>query len=375
MKRTFALILAALMALTALVAVPVGAYGREITSGDWWYEVNEDKTTATINRYLGSELEVTIPSEIDGYAVTALGDWVDLDLAYSGYDYCYFGITYDRPTTNVIIPDSVTVIGTDSFGGCTSLTSVTIPDSVKTIGDYAFGGCTSLTSVTIPDSVKTIGDNSFRGCTSLTSVNIPYGMTMINRSTFFGCKSLTSVMIPDSVTTIGDYAFSGCDSMTSITIPDSVITIGEYAFDDCDSLAIVTIPDSVSFIGKGVLWNCHSVEVYYGGSLDQWNAIDKSDLSTEESEDRWILYYDVYLYLGYKIVVADIVFNSTGPVENPTPGDLNDDGKINSRDVIALMKLVLTPNAEVTAANDLNDDGKINSRDVILLMKLVLTQA
>ena len=58
-----------------------------------------------------------------------------------------------------------------------------------------------------------------------------------------------------------------------------------------------------------------------------------------------------------------------------TVGDVTGDGKLNSRDVIALMKLMLSPNPEITAVSDINSDGKLNSRDVIALMKLILTQA
>jgi len=70
----------------------------------------------------------------------------------------------------VTIPNSVTLIGSEAFSGCTGLMSVTIPNSVTTIGVGAFYGCTGLTSVTIPNSVTSIGYNTFSGCTSLTSI-------------------------------------------------------------------------------------------------------------------------------------------------------------------------------------------------------------
>ena len=72
----------------------------------------------------------------------------------------------------LIIPDSVTSIGSGAFRDCYSLTSVTIGNGVTSIGEYAFYNCTSLTSITIPDSVTRIGDNAFAGCDSLTSVTI-----------------------------------------------------------------------------------------------------------------------------------------------------------------------------------------------------------
>ena len=39
----------------------------------------------------------------------------------------------------------------ETFSGCSSLTSITIPDSVTSIGDNAFGGCTRIESVYITD--------------------------------------------------------------------------------------------------------------------------------------------------------------------------------------------------------------------------------
>ena len=165
-------VLALLLCLTmtaGMAALPVGAAETDEPSGavlsvetsyetfgDYGYSVNDDGKTVTITEYTGSDANVTIPSEIDGKMVTEI-DGGDYQTAFKD---CTFLIS-------IIIPDSVTSIGSEAFYNCTSLTSVTIPDSVTSIGSSAFCECTSLTSVTIPDSVTSIGDFAFRYCSSL----------------------------------------------------------------------------------------------------------------------------------------------------------------------------------------------------------------
>ena len=56
----------------------------------------------------------------------------------------------------IVIPNSVTSIGTNAFSFCRGLTKVSIPNSVKTIGNWAFYRCTGLTTVTIGNSVTSI---------------------------------------------------------------------------------------------------------------------------------------------------------------------------------------------------------------------------
>lgn len=62
------------------------------------------------------------------------------------------------------------------------------------------------------------------------------------------------------------------------------------------------------------------------------------------------------------------------PSTSYIPGDVNNDGKINARDIIAIMRAILgdKPAEYTEAAADLNNDGKINAKDIICIMRLML---
>ncbi len=86
--------------------------------------------------------------------------------------------------------------------------------------------------------------------------------------------SIESIEILNGVTSIGDCAFRECFGESNVSIPSSVTSIGDGAFTYCDSLISVTIPNSVTVIGDGAFYGCSSLtDIYYSGSLDQWDAI------------------------------------------------------------------------------------------------------
>ncbi|MBQ3370737.1 MAG: leucine-rich repeat protein [Mogibacterium sp.] len=181
--------------------------------------------------------------------------------------------------TEVILPDSLKVIGQGAFRNCSKLTSITLPASLETIQSTAFMYCTGLKTIEFPETLKEIGGSAFYGCTGLTAVHIPDGVTSIGGDAFASCSALeefnyplslesggsgilsgdtkiTEITVPEGVTKLADYAFAGCNNLTKINLPESLTEIGRYAFEYCTGLTEIVVPDSVTVIGSRAFYGC-----------------------------------------------------------------------------------------------------------------------
>ena len=244
-----------LAALLEWFTGPVSTYDE----GDFNYTLDKTTGTITITKYTGSDVYVVIPDKIDGKTVTAIGA--------NAFGSC-------TSLESVTIPSSVTSIGEDAFYFCKSIKSIEIPNSVTSIGARAFAFCYSLASISLPDGVTSIGSNAFYDCRSLKSIIIPNGVTSIGDYVFQQCGSLTSVTLPDSVTSIGDGAFRYCPELKSINIPNSVKSIGGSAFEDCYRLENITIPDGVTSIGSCAFYGCDGLtSITIPGSVTLGNRV------------------------------------------------------------------------------------------------------
>lgn len=219
--------------------------------------------------YFYSNLErIAISTGVTSIGDTAFGEsesLTEIHVDAGNSTYCdQDGILFSKDGTEIVcfpagrkegrydIPKGVTSIGRGAFYSCRNLSEITIPNSVTRIEMSAFAGCRGLSEVTIPDSVTSIEWDAFSMCSGLTKITISNSVTNIEMGSFSGCSSLVEITIPDSVTSIGMSAFNSCSRLTKVTIPDSVTSIESGAFYSCDSLA----------------------DVYYGGTKEQWKAID-----------------------------------------------------------------------------------------------------
>lgn len=195
---------------------------------------------------------------------------------------------YENDTTLVkaLLPDTVNVISSHAFQGCTNLKYTNL-ENVEQIHEWAFEGCTSLEYIDLsnairvdqlafynctnlkidlvwPDSIPIItravfrhsgvrsaklnisafgGDFTFSNCTNLISVDLSestitttYCASTTEGGTFSGCSSLKTVLLPLTCTELGNFSFFYCTSLETVTGTENVTVIRNNAFRECNSL-------------------------------------------------------------------------------------------------------------------------------------------
>ena len=140
---------------------------KENPASDFEYKKSEDGDSILITKYVGASENVVIPAEIDGLPVKTI---------YSVGENATerVGAFQNSSIKSVVIPDSVTSIGSNAFMDCSSLTEVKVSKKLKSIGYNSFENCVSLKKIDLSETVLThIGDFAFNGCTSLSTVKLP----------------------------------------------------------------------------------------------------------------------------------------------------------------------------------------------------------
>ena len=106
----------------------------------------------------------------------------------------------------------------------------TIPNTVKVISTNAFDGCSLLTGVVFGNQVLTIGNYAFNGCSGLTRLVLPASLTNVATAAFEDCSGITTAYAPAGLASIGDFAFSGCSALTGFFFAGNPPASGQQLF-------------------------------------------------------------------------------------------------------------------------------------------------
>ena len=120
--------------------------------------------------------------------------------------------TYRGTDRELIIPEGVEIIE-KSFSNDMHLRKVVMPDTVTYGGYQTFCGCKNLNDVHLSSNLSVITRGMFSG-TSIFSIDIPESVKEINESAFDGCKALRKVVIHSSKTKVGILTFYNCPLVT-----------------------------------------------------------------------------------------------------------------------------------------------------------------
>ena len=236
------------------------------------YTVSDSKIEITgfTKTSSASAVSVIIPSTINGYNVTSIGDFAF---------YCCDSIS------SVIIPDTVVSLGKYSFSTCSNLKTVTLSRNLSSAksGGYLFFNSVNIETVNVPENMV---DPSFidhfsyhtntviKGTKYDSQYKLEYKIAdhqiEITGFTKTSSASTVGVTIPSTingynVTSIGDFAFYCCDSISSVIIPDTVVSLGKYSFSTCSNLKTVTLSRNLSSAKSGgyLFFNSVNIETVY----------------------------------------------------------------------------------------------------------------
>jgi hypothetical protein len=240
------------------------------------------------DNYEGTSL--TIPSTHKGSGEGAI-ELPVRELSYAAF------MSYDLE--EVILPNTLQVIGIDAFRLCKNLKSIFIPKSVKEIKKGAFyrSGVSSmtfeqgsalesigeealacsLTTIQLPEGLKTIGARAFMSTQSLTGcIDIPSTVESIGLNAFYNTNITSIDLSRCAITEIAPKMFDLCKNLEEISLGNSITRINSEAFLNCSSLDRITIPESVTWIGSKAFKGCTNLTVQFESTAGWFYTLESS---------------------------------------------------------------------------------------------------
>ena len=211
----------------------------------------------------------------------------------------------------VSLPEGLLTINEFAFMSIVAET-LDIPEGVIKIGRQAFQNISTLKTLNLPSSVSNISPNTFSETKNLENINVAKGnktfhstgnclintekkvlilgcknsviptdgsVTSIGARAFYG-SNIESLVIPSQITSIDEHVFT-YSRINNVIIPNTVDTIKSNSFSYCSYLKTIYIPASVTTVKQYAFANTALTNVYYCGTVAQWDAINIDVLGNE----------------------------------------------------------------------------------------------
>ena len=149
------------------------------------------------------------------------------------------------------IKPSIRKIDQSALSNC-GIEEIVLHNGLAEICGFAFLNCVNLTNLVLPDSVSILNSLALVGCSNLREITLSSSMTSLAKSVFKNSVNLAKVSIPESIVDFGDSCFEGCGQLTEIVLPSRVQTVGYQAFYMCTSLSKLSFNSDVNFMPSSI---------------------------------------------------------------------------------------------------------------------------
>ena len=279
-----------------------------------FFDYEKTSSEVTITAYTGStgeNVDVVIPSVIDGLPVTQIGSNTVAQHGANMVRYSIFGA-----------PDSA------------QIRSLTIPEGVLVLKENAFRTLKVSEPLQLPSTLERIEGGCFEYYGGDIVFSDEGNLTYIGRYAFHQVRFVGTLVIPHGVKTIDGGAFYGVKTC-GVILPDTVETIFDSAFYQPNGyLDVIFIPSSIKYISYPsahcvyTSFSEEEVKVFgsaWGGGDAVYN-VQKSTVTLIDGETRQQLYgeafalpspqKDGYTFLGWQDESGEFVGDCYIPNRN-----------------------------------------------------------
>lgn len=203
------------------------------------FEFNPE--TGLISAYIGTDVDVVVPREIDGVTV---GGFANYNAFHSCQDYTDSSVETNRTEW-------------------VHLRTLVLPETIKELPDMMLAYCQQLETFVCYAPFESTGGNQFMLCRSLNNVIFVNGVREIGNYAFDSAGPLGNLYFGEHLVKIGQQAFNFAGLTSFVADAESV----EYgAFTECQNLTSLHFTSKMKSFGENCIINCPNLtEICFDG--------------------------------------------------------------------------------------------------------------